>query len=164
MTHVQVCRLCQLCQCLLCLAKGWESGEKGTKRYGRRENRVWEAGGCDHPLPPPSLLTENCGNNSLEFHLGCFISLQTGNYAGYVHEIKSISETSSYWKNCTEKFQNWQLCIVCEYIFFLCVDRRTILNSSMSGRKAKQVEHVIKYRPVSDHEMNVSTVHVHTKL
>ena len=34
----------------------------------------------------------------------------------------------------------------------------------MSGRKAKQVERVIKYRPVSDHEMNVSTVHVHTKI
>ena len=33
----------------------------------------------------------------------------------------------------------------------------------MSGRKAMQVERVIKYRPVSDHEMNVSTVHVHTK-
>lgn len=47
--------------------------------------------------------------------------------------------------------------------FFLCIERRTILNSSMSGRKAKQVKRVIKYRPVSDHEMNVSTVHVNTK-
>lgn len=77
-------------------------GQKGTgggrTGYGKREVVT--------TLSPPSLLTENCGNNSLEFHLGCFISLQTENYAGYVHEIKSISETSSYLKNCTEKFQN----------------------------------------------------------
>ena len=52
MTHVDVCRLCQSCQCLVCLAKGRESGDKGTKRYGRRENGVREAGGWDHPVPP----------------------------------------------------------------------------------------------------------------
>ena len=30
-----------------------ESGDKGTKRYGRRENGVREAGGCHPPVPPP---------------------------------------------------------------------------------------------------------------
>ena len=54
MTHVNVCRRCQSCQCLNCLAKGRESGEKGTKRYRRRENGVREGGGCDLPVPPPS--------------------------------------------------------------------------------------------------------------
>lgn len=38
---------------------------------------------------------------------------------------------------------------------YLLLKKRTILKSSMSGRKAKQVERVIKYRPVSDHEMNI---------
>ena len=30
-----------------------ESGDEGTKRYGRRENGVGEAGGCHPPVPPP---------------------------------------------------------------------------------------------------------------
>ena len=75
--------------------KGMGGGKMG---YGKREVVT--------TLSPPPPFTENCGNNSLEFHLGCFISLQTGNHASFVHEIKSISETSSYLKNCTEKFQN----------------------------------------------------------
>ena len=49
MTRVHVCRLCQSCQCLVCVAKGWELGDKETKRYGRRENGIRKEGGCDHP-------------------------------------------------------------------------------------------------------------------
>ena len=43
------------------------------------------------------------------------------------------------------------------YLFYLFT-RRTIVNKSKSGRQAIQVDRVIKYRPVSDHKANVSTL------
>lgn len=42
--------------------------------------------------------------------------------------------------------------------FFYLFTRRTIVNKSKSGRQAIQVDRVIKYRPVSDHKANVSTL------
>ena len=110
-----------MCKCVDCVSgvsvssvslKGGSQERKGQKGTGGGRTGYGKRDVVTTLSPPP--FTENCGNNSLEFHLGSFISLQTGNYAGYVHEIKSISETSSYLKNCTEKFQNWQLCIVCD--------------------------------------------------
>ena len=59
---------------------------------------------------------------------------------------------SSYWKNCTEEFQNWQLCILCDNIFSLYWQADNF-----------KLKYVWTDRPVSDHEMNVSTVHVHTE-
>lgn len=38
---------------------------------------------------------------------------------------------------------------------YLLLKKRTILNTSKSGRQAKQVDRVIRYRPVSDHKMNI---------
>ena len=35
--------------------KGWESAEKGTKKYGQWENRVHEVEDCDPPSPPSPL-------------------------------------------------------------------------------------------------------------
>lgn len=46
----------------------------------------------------------------------------------------------------------------CCAIFFYLFTRRTIVNKSKSGRQAIQVDRVIKYRPVSDHKANVSTL------
>ena len=58
MTHVHVYRLCQLCQCLVCLATGGGGhelkGQKGTGG-GRMGYGVQEVGGCDHPVPPPTI-------------------------------------------------------------------------------------------------------------
>ena len=112
-----------MCKCVDCVSgvsvssvslKGGSQERKGQKGTGGGRTGYGKRDVVTTLSPPPPPFTEKCGNNSLEFHLGSFISLQTGNYAGYVHEIKSISETSSYLKNCTEMFQNWQLCIVCD--------------------------------------------------
>lgn len=42
--------------------------------------------------------------------------------------------------------------------FFYLFTRKAIVNKSKSGRQAKMVDRVIKYRPVSDHKANVSTL------
>ena len=152
--------MCKRVDCVSCvsvssvLLKGRSGERKGQKGMG--SGRLW--------APSPSLPSHWKLWQQFSFRISFGLPYLPPNWKlCYVHAIKSISETSSYWENCTEEFQNWQLCIVCDNIFFFCIDRWTILNSSMSGRKAKQVDRVIKYRPVSDHEMNVSTVHVHTK-
>ena len=46
--------------------------------------------------------------------------------------------------------------VVCCNLFFHFF-RRIIVNTSKAGRQSIQVDRVIKYRPVSDHKMNVST-------
>ena len=38
--------------------KGGSRETKGRKRNGKRENGVQEAGGCDHPVPPPPILDD----------------------------------------------------------------------------------------------------------
>ena len=55
---------------------------------------------------------------------------------------------------------NFKLLNKVNFFYFLCHNyRKRILNVSKSGRQAKQVVRVVKYKPVSDHKMNVSVFH-----
>ena len=65
--------------------KGRESGDKVTKRYGRRENGVREAGDCDPPFPPLISLMPIVGFFAAVSRAGCN-GLSVESYVGLLIE------------------------------------------------------------------------------
>ena len=78
-----------------------ESGDKGTKRYGRRENGVREAGGCHPPVPPPP--TEIVRFEIPWYFLTVNINrhfCDAGFYLGYLRGRQFWSKTLSFFIAC----------------------------------------------------------------